>query len=218
MRAEHAAHVIPLTGMRIDAYIAVADGAAASGRVVALSVLLIASFSVLGDERAVEHAHSTGEVVSARLWGRELDHSLPAGWEEPADTEVGEDDLLRAAACIAAVEDEAHRPAGLHAHDGGAVAAVHRDGLFLSFSSRRHGADGRCRRASGDEEVPVDPADGGESRHDPQPGGSVQPHRPVLRAAPHARKRATVYPRWVYKLIPPTRMSIARRTCAQDSG
>src|SRR3954468_16035589 len=144
MRDEHAAHVMPLTGMRIDAFAAVdADPAAASCRVGTVSVLLIVSSSVLGDERAAEHAHSTREVVSARLWGRELDHSLLAGWEEAAETEVGEDDLLRAASRVAAVENEAHGTPGLHAHDGGAVAAVHRDGLFLRSAGGRPSAGGR---------------------------------------------------------------------------
>src|SRR3954470_12383836 len=127
--------------MRIDAFSAVGTaGAAASGWVLVVSVLLIVASSVLGDECAAEHAHPTGEVVSARLWWRELDHRLFAGWEETADTEVGEDDLLRAAPRVAAVEDEAHRVSRLHAHHGGAVAAVHRDDLFLSSASGRHSA------------------------------------------------------------------------------
>src|SRR5688572_14084973 len=88
-------------------------GASISSMMVLLFLLMMYP-SVFGDECAAEHAHPTREVVTSRLCRCELDDGFLSTWQETADAKVGENDLLRAAPAVFAVEDEPDWSARFH--------------------------------------------------------------------------------------------------------
>src|SRR6476661_934118 len=77
------------------------------------------------DDAAPQHVHAAGELKLTRLLGQKLHGRGLEGRQLAPDVEVGQQQLLRAAAFLVAVEVELHRLAFSHLNHIGRVAAFH---------------------------------------------------------------------------------------------
>ena len=86
---------------------------------------------------AVQHVHTAGERVIARLVGIERQRGRTEGRQRKVDAEIGEHDVRRAFAVLLAIEDESQRHAGFGFDDGRTIPAFDLDDRFLHAVAQR---------------------------------------------------------------------------------